>query len=172
MNKKPRTKKIKILSKGIVTTSRGRCRTPIATPYSENIDTILSMLSRDKAKIVEVLPSGKEIELTIYNFSQDNTGETTPKTPIKVEHVAVPEVVNAGTNQPIPERQLSRKERRELERQARAKAEAEADAKQEDQKVEPIVENSTAKTPTTEDTPADPATIEESSAIVEDAIDE
>lgn len=166
MARKPQTKKIKITSKGIVTTSRGRCRTPIAIPYMENTETILSMLTRDKAKIVEVLPTGKEIELTIYNFCQDNT-KVEDDTVIKASHVADPAVVNAGQPRTPSDRPLTRKERRELERKARA--EAEASAKVEEDKSEETVET---ETPVEESTETTPAPIEESSAIGTDAIDE
>lgn len=126
MNKKPQTKKIKILSKGIVLTSRGRCRTPILTPYVENVNSILSMLTRDNAKIVEILPDKREVELTIYNFSQDNAARDPITKEVAPAHVADPKVVHAGVpaQKIAQDRPLTRKERRELERKARAEAAA------------------------------------------------
>lgn len=165
MVKKPQTKKIKIVSKGIVTTSRGRCRTPITSPYVENVNVIFSMLTRDNAKINEVLPNGKEVELTIYNFSQDNTVEP-EKVVVPAAHVADPAVVNAGKNpnEVKVDRPLTRKERRELERKARAEAQA--------QNTQPV-EEVTETTETVDESPVEePVKIEESSAIVEDAISE
>lgn len=167
MARKPQTKKIKIISKGIVTTSRGRCRTPIAIPYMENTETILSMLTRDKAKIVEVLPSGKEIELTIFNFSQDNS-KVEEQIDIKASHVADPAVVNAGQPRTPSDRPLTRKERRELERKARAEAELAAAKEVSENTVE--IEGKVEQETPVESTEV--ATIEESSAIAVDAIDE
>ena len=156
MNKKPQTKKIKIVSKGIVTTSRGRCRTPIVSPYIENVNVILTMMTRDKAKIMEVLPDGKEVELNIYNFSQDNTIKPEVKPTAPAAHVADPAVVNAGTpKEEKPERPLTRKERRELERKARAEAAAQHKAE------ESVVEEAPV-----EEAPV----VEETSAIEADAI--
>lgn len=161
MSKKPHTKKIKITSKGIVVTSRGRCRTPIGTPYMENVNTIFSMLTRDKAKIMEVLPNGKEVELTIYNFSQDNSIKEEIKPAAPVAHVADPAIVNAGTpkEETKTERPLSRKERRELERKARAEAAVQHKVE------EPVIEETVAEV---EEAPV----TEESSAIEADAISE
>lgn len=155
MNNKPQTKKIKITSRGIVTTSRGRCRTPIATPYVENINTIFNMLTRDNAKVVEILPNGKEVELTIYNFSKNNAIVETPVVKAPPVHVGYPAIVNAGVKpeEIKNERPLTRKERRELERKARAEAEA--------NKVETPVELKETEEVATE-------VIEKESAIVEE----
>lgn len=172
MARKPQTKKIKVISKGIVTTSRGRCRTPIAIPYMENTETILSMLTRDKAKIVEILPTGKEVELTIFNFSQDNS-KVEEQTAIKAAHVADPAVVNAGQPKTPSDRPLTRKERRELERKARAEAELAAKEVTEDMEKETALEGKVEQeAPVETAEKAEPATIEESSAIAVDAIDE
>ena len=185
MNKKPQTKKIKIVSKGIVTTSRGRCRTPILTPYVENVNSILSMLTRDKATIVEVLPDKREIELNIYNFSQDNAIRDPITKKVAPAHVADPKVVHAGVpaQETKNDRPLTRKERRELERKARADAAAqEAKVQNETPAVvetpeEPVApatpEEPAAPVVTPVETPVEiPASVEEASAITDDAIEE
>ena len=173
MVNKPQTKKIKITSKGFVTTSRGRCRTPITNAYMENTDVILSMLTRDKAKVVEVLPTGGEVELTIYNFSQNNSAPAAKKeAPVApAQHVADPRVVNAGTQPSAePERQLTRKERRELERRARAEAAG--------QNAESVTQSTTETevTETTEESVAEvttePEVVEGSSIIDSDIVEE
>lgn len=172
MNKKPQTKKIKILSKGIVLTSRGRCRTPILTPYVENVNSILSMLTRDNAKIVEVLPDKREVELTIYNFSQDNAARDPITKEVAPAHVADPKVVHAGVpaQKPTQDRPLTRKERRELERKARAEAAAAQKAEMETPVEVTPVEESIEEEPTMVPTEIAP-TIEEASDI-SDAIDD
>ena len=177
MNKKPQTKKIKIVSKGIVMTSRGRCRTPILTPYVENVDSILSMLTRDKAKIVEILPDKREVELTIYNFSQDNVIRDPITKEAAPAHVADPKVVHAGipaAQKPTQDRPLTRKERRELERKARAEAAAK-EAKVEEPEVtpeQPIVEETVVTEEPVMVPTQIPTTVEEASGVSTDAIDD
>jgi hypothetical protein len=135
----------------------------------ENTEVIFSMLTQDNAKIVEVLPNGKEVELTIYNFAQDNF-EIAPKTEsVKVtpvaQHVADPKIVNAGqppVANPIPERQLTRKERRELERKARAEA-----AKQNTEQNTPSPDETIE---VTKETIAEDPEIAEGSSIIDDNI--
>lgn len=110
-------KKIKILSKGVVLTSRGMARTPIDRPYLESINSILLLITRYKADVVEVLPDGREVKLTINNFNIDNTkvnevaieneGDTKEK---KVDPVPV---------QPAISKNMSRKERKRLEAERR-----------------------------------------------------
>lgn len=70
----PSTKMIKIPSRGIVTTSRGRVVTPVYNPYRESTEMIYKMLCNDKPtpKIIEVLPNGREIPLTLQNYDKDN----------------------------------------------------------------------------------------------------
>lgn len=68
------TKLIRIPSRGRVLSSRGYVTTPITRPYRETLENILKMLSSSpKPKILEVLPNGRTVELTVLNFDQDNT---------------------------------------------------------------------------------------------------
>ena len=112
-------KKIKITSRGIVTTSRGRARTPLG-PYMERLGNISAMIIREKATVVELLPDGTEVPLSIQNFDKDTTKPvdvpapkeekvTSPKTDV------APEVKYEPTN-----RQLSRKERKRQEYEKKA----------------------------------------------------
>ena len=139
---KNQTKKIKIVSRGFVITSRGRCRTPIMTPYLEKIDNILLMLTRDNAKIVEVLPDNTEIELNIYNFNKDNTVKPVKEEPVIPVHVADPVTNQVNNNQ--AEHQLSRKERRALEHKKRMESMQKNNESSDDQT--PAVEDTTAIT--------------------------
>lgn len=130
------TKRIKITSRGFVNTSRGRCRTPITTPYRESINVILTMLSRDNATIVEVLDNGDEVILNEFNFNQDNSkAPIVIDNPTAVEHVPhivhndIPttEKVDEASEETIdeaaePAARLTRKQRREMERKARQQA--------------------------------------------------
>ena len=93
-------KKIKVTSRGMVITSRGRVRTPIG-PYIENVRNILAMITRNNATVVEVLPDGKEVTLTIQNFDKDNSN--------------APAEENIPAQEPTNNRQLSRKERKKQE---------------------------------------------------------
>ena len=122
------TKTIIITSNGYVYTSRGRCRTPLKSPYIENCDAILKMIARDNATIYEVLPNGKYVKLTVQNFATDNSeadgvnhseAVQTAKsagTP-KEETVEVAPVVEEKHDE--PKRNMTRRERRELERKER-----------------------------------------------------
>lgn len=77
---KPTSKMIRVTSRGIVRTSRGRIRTPIVHPYRESIDVIWSMLTMDRATVEEQLADKSFIQLTTENFDIDNN------TPIKIEN--------------------------------------------------------------------------------------
>ena len=130
MSKK--TKLIKVTSRGLVMTSRGICRSPLGQ-YKENVENILVMITKNKATVVEVLPDGKEIPLTIQNFDKDNTiidvddtsdeslGDTSD------EEVNTNNTNNSNQNNtknenaqpPETNRQLSKKERRQKAREQR-----------------------------------------------------
>ena len=75
------SKDIKVVSRNIVTTSRGRCMGPIHT-YTEKVSYILGMISQG-AKVVEVI-DGQEIELNELNFDKDN------RKPVEVKVQMVP----------------------------------------------------------------------------------
>lgn len=128
MRRVKKSKKIKILSRGFVFTSRGRCRTPILRPYVESCDIILQMLSKDNAEIVEVLEDGREVKLTIQNFASDNS--------VVEEKEEVVEVAQKEE----PKRQLTRRERRELERKEREAAQKAKKVKVEEPVVTEVVE--------------------------------
>lgn len=66
------SKMIRITSRGMVTTSRGRVITPILCPYRESISRIWSMLTVDRADIEEKLPDGTFVKLTAQNFDKEN----------------------------------------------------------------------------------------------------
>lgn len=66
------SKMIKVTSRGYVTTSRGRAFAPITRPYREDVGVIFSMLTRDRATVVEVLSDKSEIKLTLQNFDKVN----------------------------------------------------------------------------------------------------
>lgn len=65
-------KYIKVLSRGYVTTNRGRAFTPITRAFKESTQNIFTMITKEKATVVEVLSNGKEIQLTPQNFDKDN----------------------------------------------------------------------------------------------------
>ena len=115
-------KKIKVTSRGMVITSRGRVRTPIG-PYLENVKNILAMITRNNATVVEVLPDGKEVTLTIQNFDKDNSkAPAEEKTPVQ---------------EPTNNRQLSRKERKKQEYERKvAEANKQPEATQEQKQEE------------------------------------
>ena len=162
MAKVKKNKRIKITSPGVVFTSRGRCRTPILRPYVENCDIILQMITKNNAKVVEVLDNGVEVPLTILNFASDNSTnkvEERVEEPVKPATVAV-EVVN----EPVPEveeptKHLTRKERRRLEQQQKAESN-----KQKQEEVVPVVEEpqeEVEETPVVEDAAVPMDSIEE-----------
>lgn len=66
------SKMIKVTSRGYVMTSRGRAFAPITRPYREDVGVIFSMLTRDRATVVEVLSDKSEIKLTLQNFDKVN----------------------------------------------------------------------------------------------------
>lgn len=68
-------KKIRIVSRGIVHTTRGQVITPTGIFY-EKTDQILKMLLKDKAKIIELLEDGTTVQLTDKNYNTDNTKGT------------------------------------------------------------------------------------------------
>lgn len=122
-----KTKLIKVTSRGLVMTSRGICRSPLGQ-YREKVENILVMITKNKATVVEVLPDGKEIPLTIQNFDKDNTGvevvTETIKVPVKLAELEkVEEPKKEELQQPAQEdnsnKQLSRKERKRLEYEKR-----------------------------------------------------
>ena len=74
---------IKITNRCYVTTSRGKIRTPILTPFKEDVSIIYIMIVRDGAEVYEVCPNGRTVRLTVDNFDKDNSGTTTaPKTTV------------------------------------------------------------------------------------------
>lgn len=80
-------KRIKITSSGPLAT-KGGAHGPIRTPYLETIANIKKLLSRDRATVIEVMPDGTEVQLTLANFCLDNKGtkvEVKPAAPEKVE---------------------------------------------------------------------------------------
>ena len=109
-------KKIKVTSRGMVITSRGRVRTPIG-PYIENVRNILAMITRNNATVVEVLPDGKEVTLTIQNFDKDNSKAPAEENiPAQGEEKKeAPAEENIPAQEPTNNRQLSRKERKKQE---------------------------------------------------------
>lgn len=88
-------KEIKVTSRGMVFTSRGKCRTPLLYPIVEDTSVILKMITAQRATVVEVLPDGREIELTPQNFDQDNTNATEAKSAM-----SKPEPVSASAIKP------------------------------------------------------------------------
>ena len=100
------TKMIRVVSRGYVSTSRGRVMTPLMSPYRESVNRIWNMLTVDRADINEKLDDGSFIRLTIHNYDKDNSvkadvatgiphkvtkSEPTPE-PVKVEEPKVEEV--------------------------------------------------------------------------------
>lgn len=91
------TKMIKVLSRGYVTTSRGRAFAPITTPYKEDVKMIFGMIAKERAKVVEVINTGEEIPLTLQNFDRNNhiyvekKPEVVPVVEDKIEAVPVVE---------------------------------------------------------------------------------
>ena len=71
--KQVQTKMITVESRGFVMTSRGKVMTPIRTPYRENVDRIWSMLTQDRATVMEHI-GNKRIPLNVLNFDTDNSG--------------------------------------------------------------------------------------------------
>lgn len=99
-------KYIKVLSRGYVTTNRGRAFTPITRAFKESTQNIFTMITKEKATVVEVLSNGKEIQLTPQNFDKDNevlevkkTVAVTVATP--VAEVA-PDVTDITPNEWVP----------------------------------------------------------------------
>lgn len=88
-------KEIKVTSRGMVFTSRGKCRTPLLYPIVEDTSTIFKMITAQRATVVEVLPDGREIELTPQNFDQDNTNAVEVKSVM-----SKPEPVSASAIKP------------------------------------------------------------------------
>ena len=131
-------KKIKVTSRGMVITSRGRVRTPIG-PYIENVRNILAMITRNNATVVEVLPDGKEVTLTIQNFDKDNS-----KAPAEEnipaqggEKKEAPAEEKTPVQEPTNNRQLSRKERKKQEYERKvAEANKQPEAAQEQKQEE------------------------------------
>ena len=74
-------KLIKVVSRGMVNTSRGPMITPNTRPFLEDVDSIFRMIAKG-AKIIEVLPNKTEVELNERNFNTDNRVK---EKPVKVE---------------------------------------------------------------------------------------
>ena len=132
-------KKIKVTSRGMVITSRGRVRTPIG-PYIENVRNILAMITRNNATVVEVLPDGKEVTLTIQNFDKDNSNAPAEENiPTQGEEKKeAPAEEKLPVQEPTNNRQLSRKERKkqEYERKVAEAANKQPEATQEQKQEE------------------------------------
>ena len=132
-------KKIKVTSRGMVITSRGRVRTPIG-PYIENVRNILAMITRNNATVVEVLPDGKEVTLTIQNFDKDNSNAPAEENvPVQGEEKKeAPAEEKTPVQEPTNNRQLSRKERKkqEYERKVAEAANKQPEATQEQKQEE------------------------------------
>ena len=132
-------KKIKVTSRGMVITSRGRVRTPIG-PYIENVRNILAMITRNNATVVEVLPDGKEVTLTIQNFDKDNSNAPAEENvPVQGEEKKeAPDEEKTPVQEPTNNRQLSRKERKkqEYERKVAEAANKQPEATQEQKQEE------------------------------------
>ena len=132
-------KKIKVTSRGMVITSRGRVRTPIG-PYLENVKNILAMITRNNATVVEVLPDGKEVTLTIQNFDKDNSNAPAEENvPVQGEEKKeAPAEEKTPVQEPTNNRQLSRKERKkqEYERKVAEAANKQPEATQEQKQEE------------------------------------
>ena len=136
IKQKDKKKMIKVISKGFVFTSRGRVRTPIVKPYKESVKVILDMISRDNATVVEVLPNGEEVPLTIFNFSEDI--KPTENKEVQEKHI---EIIDKPKTQ-----NLSRKKRRELERKQREEAEKNKMSNSVEEKIAPeesVTDNTT-----------------------------
>ena len=131
-------KKIKVTSRGMVITSRGRVRTPIG-PYIENVRNILAMITRNNATVVEVLPDGKEVTLTIQNFDKDNSNAPAEENvPVQGEEKKeAPAEEKTPVQEPTNNRQLSRKERKKQEYERKvAEANKQPEATQEQKQEE------------------------------------
>ena len=147
-------KKIKVTSRGMVITSRGRVRTPIG-PYIENVRNILAMITRNNATVVEILPDGKEVTLTIQNFDKDNSNAPAEENvPVQGEEKKeAPAEEKTPVQEPTNNRQLSRKERKkqEYERKVAEAANKQPEATQEQKQEEtpaPEANNSDTVIPT------------------------
>ena len=91
-------KYIKVLSRGYVTTNRGRAFTPITRAFKESTQNIFTMITKEKATVVEVLSNGKEIQLTPQNFDKDNEGLEVKKTIAVTVATPVAEVAPVETD--------------------------------------------------------------------------
>ena len=145
-------KRIKVTSRGVVTTSRGRARSPLG-PYLERIGNISVMIVREKATVVEILPDGTEVELNIQNFDKDNTIPVNAEAGKKVETLKAEEKAPNTTQEPT-NRQLSRKERKRQEYEKKIA----------EKQVEPVTEEKTA-------VPVEVETEPQDTTIPEDAIE-
>ena len=141
-------KKIKVTSRGMVITSRGRVRTPIG-PYLENVKNILAMITRNNATVVEVLPDGKEVTLTIQNFDKDNSkAPAEENVPVQGEEKKeAPAEEKTPVQEPTNNRQLSRKERKKQEYERKvAEAKQTEEAKEQKQEETPAPEANNGET--------------------------
>ena len=145
-------KKIKVTSRGMVITSRGRVRTPIG-PYIENVRNILAMITRNNATVVEILPDGKEVTLTIQNFDKDNSNAPAEENiPAQGEEKKeAPAEEKTPVQEPTNNRQLSRKERKKQEYERKVAEAKQTEATQEQKQEEtpaPEVNNGDTVIPT------------------------
>ena len=141
-------KKIKVTSRGMVITSRGRVRTPIG-PYIENVRNILAMITRNNATVVEILPDGKEVTLTIQNFDKDNSKAPAEENiPAQGEEKKeAPAEEKTPVQEPTNNRQLSRKERKKQEYERKvAEAKQTEEAKEQKQEETPAPEANNGET--------------------------
>lgn len=150
MESTPR-KPIKVLDRKMILTSRGLVRGPILHPYQEKIDAIFTMLSKYDANIVEVLPNGKEVALTLQNFNKDNSVEVQEVIPTVETRKTEPERA-IEPNQAIDAR-MSRKERKRLEHERRIKEEAAAQASKEEEVKSEEIKDETPIQGVNEETP-------------------
>ena len=152
MVNKSKSKKIKVMDRGMILTSRGMVRGPIERPYYESFESILTMITKYNLDVREVLPDNTEVKLTINNFNKDNTlpPEVIPNVVKPVEPKPEREIV---PTQAI-ERTMTRKERKRLEHErklADEKAKAEAEKVAEEENTSPAEEVSVPEEPSVEE---------------------
>lgn len=137
-------KKIKVLNRGLILTSRGMIPGPITTPYMETLDAILIMIARFDNQVVEVLEDGTEFPLTVTNFDKDNNKkeEVIPTVETRKEEPAK----EITPTQPM-NKHMSNKEKKRLEQEKRKAEEAAkaATKEQEPAKEAPVEEKKDAE---------------------------
>lgn len=145
-------KLIKVVSRGMVNTSRGPMITPNTRPFLEDVDSIFRMIAKG-AKIIEVLPNKTEIELNERNFNTDNRVK---EKPVKVE-VKVQEPITDKT--PIVPT-MTRQERKRAEYEKKLAAQKAREEANKTKVVETKPEETVPVEPVNTDTTVD-AAIEE-----------